>query len=131
MIETTIYTQSQLVIMAIEAPRLRDLLELISEGYKKGMASQDNPYGVGQSKHAYRTTEPAHIEEVVEEDEPYCYSVGNVGPNTQPDSCHSEAHRTSCRSEKHQLVATNSFDYKVCHRGPEHPLHRIASGENE
>lgn len=41
--ETTMYTQSQLVIIAMEAPLFRDRLELISEGYKNGMASQDRP----------------------------------------------------------------------------------------
>jgi hypothetical protein len=38
-----IYTQTQFVIMAIEAPRLRERFELISEGYRNGMASQDKP----------------------------------------------------------------------------------------
>lgn len=32
--------------MAIDAPRLRERFELISEGYKNGIASQDKPYDV-------------------------------------------------------------------------------------
>lgn len=44
--ETTMYTQSQLVTMAIEAPRFRDRLELISDGYKKGMARKDKPCNI-------------------------------------------------------------------------------------
>ena len=40
------YTQSQLVTMAIEAPLFLDRLELISEGYRNGMARNDSPYSV-------------------------------------------------------------------------------------
>ena len=42
--ETTMYTQSQLVTMAMEAPLFLDRLELISEGYKNGMARNERPY---------------------------------------------------------------------------------------
>lgn len=52
------YTQSQLVIMAMEAPRFRDLLELISEGYRKGMARKDRPYDVRQSSPALLLQSP-------------------------------------------------------------------------
>lgn len=41
--ETTMYTQSQFVIMAMEAPRFRERLELISEGYRNGIARKDKP----------------------------------------------------------------------------------------
>jgi hypothetical protein len=41
--ETTMYTQSQLVTIAMEAPLFLDRFELISEGYKNGMASHDRP----------------------------------------------------------------------------------------
>jgi hypothetical protein len=43
--ETTMYTQSQLVTMAIEAPLFLDRFELISDGYKNGMARKDRPFG--------------------------------------------------------------------------------------
>lgn len=41
--ETTIYTQSQLVTIAMEAPLFLDRFELISEGYKNGMARKERP----------------------------------------------------------------------------------------
>jgi hypothetical protein len=43
--ETTMYTQSQLVTIAMEAPRFLDQLGLISDGYKNGMARKDRPFG--------------------------------------------------------------------------------------
>jgi hypothetical protein len=39
------YTQSQLVTIAMEAPLFLDRLELISEGYKNGMARKERPCG--------------------------------------------------------------------------------------
>ena len=61
------YTQSQLVTMAMEAPLFLDRLELISDGYKNGMARKDRPYGlvlVARIEIGGRCT---HIEEVVKE----------------------------------------------------------------
>lgn len=42
--ETTMYTQSQFVTIAIEAPLFRERLLLISEGYKNGIARNERPY---------------------------------------------------------------------------------------
>lgn len=60
--ETTMYTQSQLVTMAMEAPLFLDRLELISEGYKNGMARKERPcsltseerYATGRMIHSHK-----------------------------------------------------------------------------
>ena len=130
-IDTTMYTHSQLVTMAIEAPLFRDRLELISEGYKNGMARKDKPCG-SLSVEAYTTQERCtHVEEVVKEDEPHSDSIGDITSDSKSYRCYCKAHRTSRGSEEHQLVATNSFNDKVCHGRPEHPLHGVGCGEDK
>lgn len=66
-----------------------------------------------------------HVEEVVKEDESHCNSIGDVASDSKSYCCYCEAHRTSSCSEEHQFVAANSFDDKVCHGCPEHPLHGV------
>ena len=41
--ETTMYTQSQLVTIAMDAPLFLERFELISEGYKNGIARKERP----------------------------------------------------------------------------------------
>lgn len=119
------YTQSQLVTMAMEAPLFLDRLELISDGYKNGMARKDRPYGlvlVARIEIGGRCT---HIEEVVKEDVSHCNSIRDVSSYSKSYRRDRKAHRTSCSSEEHQLIATDSFNDKVRHSCPEHPLHGV------
>lgn len=58
--ETTMYTQSQFVIMAMEAPRFRERLELISEGYRKGIARKDKPC----DKKSVKSAHPLLVDDV-------------------------------------------------------------------
>lgn len=89
--ETTMYTQSQFVTIAMEAPLFLDRLELISEGYRNGMARKERPCGsVSSATQSDRRI--THIEEVVEEYKAHCDSVGNITSDSKSCRCYRKAH---------------------------------------
>jgi hypothetical protein len=120
--------------MAIEAPRLRERFELISEGYRNGMASQDRPWDRRQSVSLIGRLPPVrftYVEEVVKEDERHRDSIPNFTADAQSRASDGKAHRATGGPEQHQFEAAHPLDDKVSHGCPEHPLHRIASGKYE
>jgi hypothetical protein len=66
------YTQSQLVTIAMEAPLFLDRLELISDGYRNGMAKNERPFDSVLVGRRWTVGEHTHMEEIVEEDESHC-----------------------------------------------------------
>lgn len=135
------------------APTLREALELISDGYKKPIDMNDIPKGSRQHI-SHENNRPRRTkEEVKEKYEGDCNRVRHLRPYAQSNGCNCETHATAGGSKQHQLLAAKSFDHEDSHTAlrdvnqpvdavvarmprsvtsyPEHPLHRIARGQDQ